>query len=352
MKAVSRPDFDRKGIICRGAPTAVTVLSETAERRRNYPDFREEICNKNRRPTLDALQQKIPRIQPESEKRATILQMTAKYINSLMARVNLLEKEVAVYRQSVGSDHVVAAENDAPESGGFSRKRKNGDLCRSPFSAVQIKSNVTEKSSEPSRMRRRKAETSSVRYDPQEGVTSIHYVPIEQDSMPFQAVSGTLTARNYTIISPSSYVSESPRPESTSSTAARLEHLVMAIEQIEGGRTLNVSSDQESPEECSLSVDPSPTMPSDSLFHQGQENFTFTYATPQQVSILKPTSDVFPEIFAQSGDIIPTDLTDVCKRKLSESSSSGEYPIVAKLLNRPIPHKYLHRPQVVVNSTH
>lgn len=32
--------------------------------------------------------------------------------------------------------------------------------------------------------------------------------------------------------------------------------------------------------------------------------------------------------------------------------ASDEYPIVTKLLNRPIPHKYLHRPQVVVNSSH
>lgn len=36
----------------------------------------------------------------------------------------------------------------------------------------------------------------------------------------------------------------------------------------------------------------------------------------------------------------------------ANGGASDEYPIVTKLLNRPIPHKYLHRPQVVVNSSH
>ncbi|VDQ09747.1 unnamed protein product [Trichobilharzia regenti] len=146
--------------------------------------------------------------------------------------------------------------------------------------------------------------------------------------------------------SSTSICSASPQPESTGSTAARLEHLVMAIEQIEGGGALNNSPQPESHDGSFSTGDRSPP---ETYWHSPQENYHgYAYVDAQTASqkpgnlftdplLLTPVSEINPSI--NSGESIQVHNTE-------------DYPIVAKLLNRPIPHKYLHRPQVVVNSSH
>lgn len=122
----------------------------------------------------------------------------------------------------------------------------------------------------------------------------------------------------------------------------------MAIEQIEGGGALHASPQPES-NDCSFLVgDQSP----ETYWHSPRENFgDYSFVESQNsghdtsiksftdVLIIGPISDVSASNTAVSTENnIPT--------------TSEDYPIVTKILNRPIPHKYLHRPQVVVNSSH
>ncbi|TPP39685.1 hypothetical protein FGIG_04015 [Fasciola gigantica] len=141
----------------------------------------------------------------------------------------------------------------------------------------------------------------------------------------------------------------SPLPESGSSTSARLEHLVMAIEQIEGGRALNVSPEDESHDESFSTGDQSPPLPGEACWQSPQESYHGCVYSDGNPS-LKPLNH-FPDVLM----LTPVhDVSAVCPVTEADSqiSNSSDFPVASKFLNRPIPHKYLHRPQVVVNSSH
>ncbi|TNN08019.1 Transcription factor AP-4 isoform 2 [Schistosoma japonicum] len=289
---------------------------------------RREIANSNERRRMqsinagfDSLRILLPSISDgEKMSKATILQLTAKYINTLLMRVSLLESEVAVYRQSAGLQPSPVV-SEISTSTLISRKRKSDDL---------------KDRSECMRNRRRRVEIEGS-YDSSR-TNYVHFSPESTDTHQ----SSPLTSFN----SSTSICSASPQPESTSSTAARLEHLVMAIEQIEGGGALNVSPQPESHDESFSTGDHSPP---ETYWHSPQENYHgYTYVDaqpPNQKSnnlfgdslLLTPVPEINPSL--STADSVHTHNTE-------------DYPIVAKLLNRPIPHKYLHRPQVVVNSSH
>ena len=152
-------------------------------------------------------------------------------------------------------------------------------------------------------------------------------------------------------------VSSASPPESTVGTAARLEHLVMAIEQIEGppGNT-----------PPQLVEKPAPINDSFAYVPHGQ---TVYYKFPEAVSDLRPFSyglnstdsgvvkqsiNSFAEEFVLNSapPALPPTIIPACEDKSAKEVPMDGYHPVAKLLNRPIPHKYLHRPQVVVNNSH
>ncbi|CAI2729739.1 unnamed protein product [Schistosoma spindalis] len=289
---------------------------------------RREIANSNERRRMqsinagfDSLRILLPSISDgEKMSKATILQLTAKYINTLLMRVSLLESEVAVYRQSAGLQ-LNPVSSELSGSTVTSRKRKSDDL---------------KDRSDCMRNRRRRVEIEGL-YDSSR-TNYVHFSPESTDTHQ----SSPLTSFN----SSTSICSASPQPDSTSSTAARLEHLVMAIEQIEGGGALNVSPQPESHDESFSTGDHSPP---ETYWHSPQENYHgYAYVDAQTSNqksnnlfadslLLTPVSEINPSL--SNSDNVQTHNTE-------------DYPIVAKLLNRPIPHKYLHRPQVVVNSSH
>ncbi|VDP75704.1 unnamed protein product [Echinostoma caproni] len=172
----------------------------------------------------------------EKMSKATILQLTAEYINNLLHRVNLLEHEIAAYRQSTG----IQPATTIPE---FSlnlpvpRKRRLDDQ-RKRSSGV--------------RSRRRRAEIDAPEISRQD---FLHCSPTSADTHQ--------TSPSNSFIGSVSVSPTSPLPESGSSTSARLEHLVMAIEQIEGGRALNGSPGDESHDESFSTGDQSPPLPSE-----------------------------------------------------------------------------------------
>ncbi|CAH8570994.1 unnamed protein product [Heterobilharzia americana] len=177
---------------------------------------RREIANSNERRRMqsinagfDSLRILLPTISDgEKMSKATILQLTAKYINTLLMRVSLLESEVAVYRQSAGlQPNAITTDMSCPIL--TARKRKSDDLKKRPDCI---------------RSRRRRVETDGTFDSTRQNY--IHFSPESTDTHQ----SSPLNSFN----SSTSICSASPQPESTSSTAARLEHLVMAIEQIEG----------------------------------------------------------------------------------------------------------------------
>nr|CAH8855633.1 unnamed protein product [Trichobilharzia regenti] len=287
---------------------------------------RREIANSNERRRMqsinagfDSLRILLPSIADgEKMSKATILQLTAKYINTLLMRVSILESEVAVYRQSAGlQPNPISV--DMSNSILTTRKRKSDDIKKRPDCL---------------RNRRQRVEAEGT-YDSRQ---SHHFSPESTDTHQ----SSPLNSFN----SSTSICSASPQPESTGSTAARLEHLVMAIEQIEGGGALNNSPQPESHDGSFSTGDRSPP---ETYWHSPQENYHgYAYVDAQTASqkpgnlftdplLLTPVSEINPSI--NSGESIQVHNTE-------------DYPIVAKLLNRPIPHKYLHRPQVVVNSSH
>lgn len=142
-------------------------------------------------------------------------------------------------------------------------------------------------------------------------------------------------------------------------TAARLEHLVMAIEQLEGAPSNAPVNDVEKPPPLS---EPFSYVPQGhSIYYKFPDNMAdlrhFTYNIPNTTvsSVMKPNMNSFTEEFMLNPnppELAPT-LTpvDLCEDKKTLSTEEYHHP-VAKLLNRPIPHKYLHRPQVVVNNSH
>lgn len=286
---------------------------------------RREIANSNERRRMqsinagfDTLRILLPPI-PDGEKmsKATILQLTAKYINTLLVRVNLLENEVAIYRQSAGIQPGPPLP-DITGSLSLARKRKADDQ---------------KKRADCVRVRRRRTELNTT-FESSAKLNYLHCSPESTDThqtSPSNSFTGSLS------VSPTS-----PQPESTSSTAACLEHLVMAIEQIEGGGALNVSPQPESHDGSFSTVDQSPSLPSETYWQSPQENYHGYAYTESQTSNHKSNLNIFSDV------IMLTPVND----NNHVQSNTDDYPIVAKLLNRPIPHKYLHRPQVVVNSSH
>ncbi|CAL8074208.1 unnamed protein product [Calicophoron daubneyi] len=295
---------------------------------------RREIANSNERRRMqsinagfDSLRLLLPPIQDgEKLSKATILQLTAEYITTLVNRVNALESEVAMYRQSSGVQPSTVLP-ELPVSVSVTRKRRSDDQKKRPTGV---------------RIRRRRVDTEPIFDNPRPDY--VHCSPVggaAHQASPSNSYNGSLS------VSPTS-----PQPESTSSTSARLEHLVMAIEQIEGGRNVHTTPAHDSQDESFSAGDQSPPVPSEAYWQSPQENFHGYVYTDVQGSNLKSINP-FTDVLLLNPT---TDVNTVTVSSASESSSTHphpeEYPVVAKILNRPIPHKYLHRPQVIVNSSH
>ncbi|KAF6776938.1 hypothetical protein AHF37_02963 [Paragonimus kellicotti] len=291
---------------------------------------RREIANSNERRRMqsinagfESLRILLPPVQDgEKMSKATILQLTAEYINSLVNRVSLLENEVAIYRQSTGIQPTTILP-EFPADFGLSRRRKSGEhKKRAGFNRSRRRRLDPERQCDVSR-------SDIARSSP---ATDIHH------TSPSNSFNSSIS------VSP-----PSPIPDGTSSTSARLEHLVMAIEQIEGGRAIYGSGNESQDESLSVG-DQSPPLSTETYWQSPQDGFhscTFSDVhsanlkpvTFTDVLMLTPVSDT-PSITVPLNDTDPNHL------------NTTDYPVVAKLLNRPIPHKYLHRPQVVVNSSH
>ncbi|KAA0197721.1 Transcription factor AP-4 [Fasciolopsis buskii] len=292
---------------------------------------RREIANSNERRRMqsinagfDSLRILLPPMQDgEKMSKATILQLTAEYINNLVHRVNLLEHEIAAYRQSSG----IQPSTVIPE---FSlnlpppRKRRLEEQRRRAGGA---------------RSRRRRADANAPPEVSRQDF--LHCSPTSADTRQ--------TSPSNSFIGSVSVSPTSPLPESGSSTSARLEHLVMAIEQIEGGRALNVSPGDESHGESFSTGDQSPPLPSEACWQSPQETYHGCVYSDAN-SALKPLNP-FPDVLMLTP--VP-DVPAACPVTEADPhlANSTDFPVNSKFLNRPIPHKYLHRPQVVVNSSH
>lgn len=292
---------------------------------------RREIANSNERRRMqsinagfDSLRILLPPIQDgEKLSKATILQLTAEYINSLLNRVTLLENEVAIYRQSTGIQPTTVIPDFSVDLG-LSKKRKSDDQKKRPGGV---------------RCRRR-------RIDPEPAFDNSrpdlpHCSPISADThqtSPCNSFNSSIS------ISP-----PSPLPDCTSTTSARLEHLVMAIEQIEGGRALS-GNGNESQDESLSAGDQSPPLSNEAYWSNPPEGYHSCLCPDIQSSTAKSVNS-FPDVLMIPSSEIPS-ITVPVNEAVSYPNHTTDYPVVTKLLNRPIPHKYLHRPQVVVNSTH
>ncbi len=149
----------------------------------------------------------------------------------------------------------------------------------------------------------------------------------------------------------------SESPHETTPTAARLEHLVMAIEQLEG-QPANPPATVEKPAPL---PEPFSYVPqSHAIYYKFPDTVAdlrpYAYNIPTtDSSVIKPNITSFTEEFMLNPtppELPPTLVpVDLCEDKKPIHIEEYHHP-VAKLLNRPIPHKYLHRPQVVVNNSH
>lgn len=80
---------------------------------------------------------------------------------------------------------------------------------------------------------------------------------------------------------------------------------------------------------------------------------SFTYGlTSNEFVHPKQSINSFTEEFVLSSPSTLTPIVTACEDKPLKDISTDVYHPVAKMLHRPIPHKYLHRPQVVVNNSH
>lgn len=167
--------------------------------------------------------------------------------------------------------------------------------------------------------------------------------------------------------SPSSFIGSasvsptSPRFESVSNTSARLEHLVMAIEQIEGGRTLQVHPETHSDSGLVSSEETSSRIQSEPYWKtSGQSDHTYSNSgnttSSGLITVNLPVLESLASLHGSSESTRATadSTTDAAPPTLqTEAPTSTDAVFPPKpFSSRPIPHKYLHRPQVVTNSSH
>lgn len=132
----------------------------------------------------------------------------------------------------------------------------------------------------------------------------------------------------------------------------------MAIEQIEGPPANNSTQ---------LVDKPAPMNDSYAYVPHGQAVYyrfsdpvaemrpSFSYGLHATDSgVIKQGINSFAEEFVLTSQpsALPPALVPACEDKSVKEMSTEVYHPVAKMLHRPIPHKYLHRPQVVVNNSH
>uniref|UniRef100_A0A0X3Q3I6 Transcription factor AP-4 n=1 Tax=Schistocephalus solidus TaxID=70667 RepID=A0A0X3Q3I6_SCHSO len=343
--------------------------AEVIDRRRYYTETREDILSKPRRSCSDYGSAKVGHLQVENEKRvrreiancnerrrmqsinagfenlrvllppvqegeklskATILQLTAKFINSLLMRVTALEHQIAVYRQAGLPSAAVLADITDEVALGCGRKRRADDDKNFDLGV---------------KVGRRNTDNDPNFTDLDDGNTSGRSSECYDNHFVCSPTSGAQRISTMSSVSPT---------ESTSSTAARLEHLVMAIEQIEGGAPGGAC------EKAGPIIEPeSYDTHQSALYHKFRTSMETdlrpSFASPvPETTVLKPSICPFTEEFMLNSpaELATTGIpSDTCGEKSSLSVTVEEYPSVAKLLNRPIPHKYLHRPQVVVNNS-
>ncbi|VDL85296.1 unnamed protein product [Schistocephalus solidus] len=315
----------------------------------NEKRVRREIANCNERRRMQSinagfenLRVLLPPVQ-EGEKlsKATILQLTAKFINSLLMRVTALEHQIAVYRQAGLPSAAVLADITDEVALGCGRKRRadDGKNLLLLISALDKNFDLGVK------VGRRNTDNDPNFTDLDDGNTSGRSSECYDNHFVCSPTSGAQRISTMSSVSPT---------ESTSSTAARLEHLVMAIEQIEGGAPGGAC------EKAGPIIEPeSYDTHQSALYHKFRTSMETdlrpSFASPvPETTVLKPSICPFTEEFMLNSpaELATTGIpSDTCGEKSSLSVTVEEYPSVAKLLNRPIPHKYLHRPQVVVNNS-
>ncbi|BHF59419.1 protein dimerization activity [Sparganum proliferum] len=286
--------------------------TEVIDRRRCYAETREDVLSKPRRSCSDYGPARVGHLQVENEKR----------VRREIANCNERRRMQSI---NAGFENLRVLLPPVQEGEKLSKVNKNFDLG--------------------AKVGRRTMDSDSNFADLDDGNTSGRSSECYDNHFVCSPASGAQRISTMSSVSPT---------ESTSSTAARLEHLVMAIEQIEGGAP-GSTCDKAGPLVGPESYDSHQS----ALYHKFRTSMetdirsSFSSPVPE-TTVLKPSICPFTEEFMLSS---PAELAttgvpiDTCGEKSSLSVTVEEYPSVAKLLNRPIPHKYLHRPQVVVNNS-
>lgn len=147
-------------------------------------------------------------------------------------------------------------------------------------------------------------------------------------------------------------VSSSP-PETVANPPPCLEHLVMAIEQLEGppGSSNSHLIEKPAPMNDTFAC----TAQGQTLYYSVSDLRSFPYGIGTTDSNMgKQNINSFAEEFdliSAPSNLQPS-LIPACEDKGVKEMPMNDYNPVGKLLNRPIPYKYHHRPQVVVNNSH
>ncbi|KAL3317253.1 Transcription factor AP-4 (Activating enhancer binding protein 4), partial [Cichlidogyrus casuarinus] len=262
---------------------------------------RREIANSNERRRMQSINSGFEELKvllpsmSESDKlsKANILKLTAKYINNLVSRINYLENEVATIRGSETFDSN-PSENV--------RKRKLNEKR-----TISSKKLAEHREMSPRR-------TTLV---------------LQQDS---PHLSPSMMPHLSPISSAPSFCNDFQNSPGSSdcSNSARLEHLVMAIEKIEGD--FDKCSTEDLTNQSSI----------DSEFSQISESNSFR---SQTVKIRSSRKLGQKQILVNCNSPLPDDVESAKNIHASMTPITG-YPTVAKMLSQgAIPHKYLHRPQ-------
>ncbi|VDL63128.1 unnamed protein product [Hymenolepis diminuta] len=318
--------------------TNISELSKSGQVE-NEKRVRREIANHNERRRMQSinagfehLRGLLPPTQDgEKLSKASILQQTAKLITSLHAKISALEQELEIYRRSGLPPSSVLADITEEVATGFPRKRRADDQSKSPDSLRLGKSDV---------------ETSILDLD--DGNVSGRSSDCYDGNFGCSPSSITRLSQFPPVSNPESSVNANPR----------LEHLVMAIEQIEGPPG-NASS--QLIEKPISRIDPYVYAPQAQTVYykfsdpviETRPSFTYSLNSSDFVHS-KQSINSFAEEFvltSPQSNLTPT-IVSACEDKSVKDVSTDVYHPVAKMLHRPIPHKYLHRPQVVVNNSH
>lgn len=259
------------------------------------------------------------------------------------AKISALEQELEIYRRSGLPPSSVLADITEEVATGFPRKRRADDQSKLFYLLIYF---YLGKSPDSLRLGKSDVETSILDLD--DGNVSGRSSDCYDGNFGCSPSSITRLSQFPPVSNPESSVNANPR----------LEHLVMAIEQIEGPPG-NASS--QLIEKPISRIDPYVYAPQAQTVYykfsdpviETRPSFTYSLNSSDFVHSKQGINSFAEEFVLTSppSNLTPT-IVSACEDKSVKDMSTDVYHPVAKMLHRPIPHKYLHRPQVVVNNSH